>query len=153
MGSFHDSIEQMLWPEKRDKDRSLGRQGAGRDRPHDHHGAICEFPKAFLPDFLQDVVELEEQILPDVRVLPPIFKDSGIEIGPIPKGTPVNLLTNLNMLPDDAGFIERFTHKRKIVKLLIKIKTGAESASPECHRRRGTEGLSGERCGRRLCLS
>ena len=31
------------------------------------------------------------------------FKETGVEIGPIPKGTPVNLLANLNMLPDDAG--------------------------------------------------
>jgi len=88
-------------------------------------------PKGFLPEFLQDIVELEEHILPDVQVLPPIFKESGIEIGPIPKGTPVNLLANLNMLPDDAGVIEKFTHKRKIVKLLIKVKKALKALPPD----------------------
>src|SRR5262249_22415816 len=79
-------------------------------------------PKGFLPEFLQDIIELEEHVLPDVQVLPSILKETGIEIGPIPKGTPVNLLANLNMLPDNAGLIERFMHKRKILSLLIKVK-------------------------------
>ena len=37
MGSFQDSIEKMLWPEKRDKDPVLGdKVPRGRpDRPHD----------------------------------------------------------------------------------------------------------------------
>ena len=33
--SFDASIEQMLWPEKRDARRGARRQGARRDRPHD----------------------------------------------------------------------------------------------------------------------
>ena len=45
-----------------------------------------------------------------------------MEIGPIPKGTPVNLLANLNMMPDDANVLERFVHRKQLVKLLIKIK-------------------------------
>jgi hypothetical protein len=121
MRSFHNSIEQMLWPEKRDKDPIFGDKVPGViDRTT--VTSYLRVPKGFLPDFLQDVIELEEKILPDVQLLPPIFKESGIEIGPIPKGTPVNLLANLNMLPDDAGFVERFTHKRKIARLLIKVK-------------------------------
>jgi hypothetical protein len=121
MRSFQNSIEQMLWPEKRDKDRVLGDKVPGViDRTT--ATSYLRVPKGFLPDFLQDVVELEEKILPDVQLLPPIFKESGVEIGPIPKGTPVNLLTNLNMLPDDAGLIDRFVQKRKIVSLLIKVK-------------------------------
>ena len=87
-------------------------------------------PKGFLPEFLQDVIELEEHILPDVTVLPPLFKETGVEIGPIPTGTPVNLLANLNMMPDDANFIERFTHRRKIVKLVIKIKNALKALPP-----------------------
>jgi hypothetical protein len=75
-------------------------------------------------------MELEEPIPPDVQLLPTIFKETGIEIGPIPKGTPVNLLANLNMLTDDAGFIEKVTHKRKIVKLLIKVKLALKALPP-----------------------
>ncbi|MDE3217857.1 MAG: hypothetical protein KGO23_00635 [Nitrospirota bacterium] len=121
MQSFQNSIEQMLWPERREKDRVLGDKVPGViDRTTTT--SYLRIPKGFLPEFLQDVIELEEKILPDVQLLPPIFKESGVEIGPIPKGTPVNLLANLSMLPDDAGVIDRFMHKRKVLKLLIKVK-------------------------------
>ncbi|WP_370467996.1 hypothetical protein [Nitrospira sp. KM1] len=121
MTSFQSSIEQMLWPEKRDNDPILGNKVPGViDRTT--ATSYLRIPKGFLPDFLQDVIELEEKILPDVQVLPPIFKEAGIEVGPIPKGTPVNLLANLDMLPDDAGFFQKIAHKRKLAKLLIKVK-------------------------------
>lgn len=111
----------MLWPERRDKDLLLGDKVPGViDRTTST--SYLRVPKGFLPEFLQDVFELEEKILPNVQLLPPIFKESGVEIGPIPKGTPVNLLANLNMLPDGAGVLERFMHKRKILHLLIKVK-------------------------------
>lgn len=129
MESFNNSIEQLLWPEKRDKDPILGDKVPGViDRTTTK--SYVRIPKGFLPDFLQGVVELEEKILPDVQLLPDIFKESGLEIGPIPKGTPVNLLTNLNVLPDDAGLLRRLVHKRKLASLLIKIK-GALKALPD----------------------
>jgi hypothetical protein len=129
MGSFQSSIEQMLWPERRQKDRVLGDKVPGMiDRTTET--SYLRVPKGFLPDFLQDVIELEEKILPDVRVLPPFFRETGVEIGPIPRNTPVNLLANLDMMPDDAGFIERFRHKRKLVSLLIKVKKALKALPP-----------------------
>jgi hypothetical protein len=129
MESFHSSIEQLLWPERRDKDPILGGKVPGViDRTTAR--SYLRVPDGYLPDFLQGVVELETKVLPDMQLLPPIFKEGGIEVGPIPKGTPVNLLTNLNVLPDDAGWIDRLMHKRKIVNLLIKIKE-ALKALPE----------------------
>jgi hypothetical protein len=119
--SFQNSMEQLLWPEKRERDSILGDKVPGViDRTTTR--SYLRIPKGYLPDFLQGVVELEEKILPDVQLLPSLFKESGVEIGPIPKGTPVNLLTNLTMFPDDAGVIDRFLHKRKLVRSLIKIK-------------------------------
>ncbi len=129
MESFNNSIEQLLWPEKRDKDPILGDKVPGViDRTTTK--SYVRIPKGFLPDFLQGVVELEEKVLPDVQLLPDIVKESGLEIGPIPKGTPVNLLSNLNVLPDDAGLLRRLVHKRKLASLLIKIK-GALKALPD----------------------
>ncbi len=126
MQSFHNSLEQMLWPEKRDKDPILGDKVPGMiDRTTVR--SYARIPKGHLPDFLQNVVELEEKILPSVQVLPDIFKESGVEIGPIPKGTPVNLLANLNMLPDDPTFIQRLTHKAKLLKALIRVKRALKS--------------------------
>ena len=129
MRSFQNSIEQMLWPEKRDRDSVLSDKVPGViDRTTTR--SYLRIPKGYLPDFLQDVAELEEKIPPEVQLLPDIFKESGIEIGPIPKGTPVNLLANLNMLPDDAGVIEKFVHKRKILSLLIKVKKALKALPP-----------------------
>jgi hypothetical protein len=129
MGSFQSSIEQMLWPQRRQKDRILGDKVPGMiDRTT--ATSYLRVPKGFLPDFLQDVIELEEHILPDVTVLPPFFKETGVELGPIPKGTSVNFLANLNMMPDDAGFIERFRHKKKLVGLLIKVKKALKALPP-----------------------
>ena len=121
MQSFLHSIEQLLWPEKRERDPILGDKVPGMiDRTTTR--SYLRIPKGYLPDFLQGILELEEKILPDVQLLPSLVTESGIEIGPIPKGTPVNLLTNLNVHPDDAGVIDRFLHKRKLIHSLIKIK-------------------------------
>jgi hypothetical protein len=121
MRSFENSIEQLLWPEKRERDSLLGDKVPGMiDRTTTR--SYLRIPKGYLPDFLQGVIELEERILPDVQLLPTLFTESGIEIGPIPKGTPINLLTNLNVYPDDAGVIDRFLHKKKLIRALIKIK-------------------------------
>jgi hypothetical protein len=119
MGSFQNSIEQMLWPEKRKQDSVLGDNVPGMiDRTTAR--SYLRVPKGYLPDFLQDVAELKEKL--NVQLHPDFLTERGLEVGPIPKGTPVSLLTNLNMLPDDAGFLGRFVHKRKLVSLLIKIK-------------------------------
>ncbi len=47
--------------------------------------------------------------------------EQGLELGPIPKGTPVNLLTNIDLDRRD-GFIDRFKHRLELVELLFKIK-------------------------------
>jgi hypothetical protein len=120
MRSFQNSIEQMLWPEKRDKDRVLADKVPGLiDRTTTT--SYLRIPKGYLPEFLQDIIELEEHIFPDDKGVP-LFKETGLEVGPIPKGTPVNLLANLNMMPDDANVLERFAHRKHLVRLLIKIK-------------------------------
>lgn len=129
MESFQSSIEQLLWPEKRAKDPVLGDKVPGViDRTTVR--SYLRIPKGYLPDFLQDVVELQERL--DVDVQPPldILKQGGIEVGPIPAGTPVNLLANLNILPDHPGLIERFAHKGHLVKTLIKVKKALKVIPP-----------------------
>jgi hypothetical protein len=53
MQSFQNSIEQMLWPEKRDRDSVLSDTGV-IDRTTTR--SYLRIPKGFLPDFLQDVM-------------------------------------------------------------------------------------------------
>ncbi len=84
MRSFQNSIEQMLWPEKRDKDRVLGDKVPGLiDRTTTT--SYLRVPKGFLPEFLQDVIELEEHILPDVRCFRPSSKRPALKSARFPK--------------------------------------------------------------------
>jgi hypothetical protein len=48
--------------------------------------------------------------------------DDGIEIGPLPKGTPVGLLANFNLLSDSPDLIERARHDAQVLDLLLKVK-------------------------------
>ncbi|HEX9945354.1 MAG TPA: hypothetical protein VGG03_25365 [Thermoanaerobaculia bacterium] len=115
--SFQDSIEQMLWPERRQKDSLLGGRIPGPSlidrttRP-----SYLRVPGGYLPEFLQKQRALAE------RLTPAIIGDGGIEIGPVPAGTPVNLLTNVNLRPDKMSLEERVKHDEKLLKLLLKIK-------------------------------
>jgi hypothetical protein len=54
--------------------------------------------------------------------LPKVFGSTGIEIGPIPKGTPVNLLANLNLLSESTDPAERLRHDEQVLNLLLKVK-------------------------------
>jgi hypothetical protein len=62
-------------------------------------------PAGYLPDFLQPLVDVLH------RWLPWLFGEGGIEIGPIPKGTPVNLISNMDL-----------DKKAQMLPVLIKVK-------------------------------
>ncbi len=91
--SFNSAVEQLLWPEKRKGARTYA-TASGKAVP----GVIdvtpvatyLRVPKGYLPDFLQSLVE------PLSSVQPGLFSEGGLEIGPIPKGTPINLLANID---------------------------------------------------------
>jgi len=109
MSSFNDSIEKMLWPEKRKGDRMY--QTAGGDMlpgviDLTSQQSFLRVPAGYLPDFLQPLLGVLN------RWLPWIFGEGGVELGPIPSGTPINLLSNIDM------------EKRiQVFKLLKKIKS------------------------------
>ena len=94
MKSFDDSIEKMLWPEKREGDRKY-QTASGQMLPGHINLTTAQsylrVPKGYLPDFVQPLVE------PMSRWEPWLFDEDGIEIGPIPEGTPVNLIANMNL--------------------------------------------------------
>ena len=70
-------------------------------------------PAGYLPDFLQPLTGVLD------RWLPWLFKEGGIEIGPIPKGTPVNLISNMDL-----------DKKIRVLPVIIKVKK-ALKAIPE----------------------
>jgi hypothetical protein len=118
--SFQDSIEQMLWPEKRQKDELLGDKVPGViDRTT--ASSYLRVPAGFLPAFLQPLLGWGN------RYFPAAFGEGGIEIGPIPKGTPVNLLANLELVLDGGDLGARVAHDARVLELLIKVKHDLKS--------------------------
>jgi hypothetical protein len=94
MKSFNGSIEQLLWPERREGNRKY-MTASGKEVPGiidvTSETSYLRVPKGYLPDFLQQFVG------PLSYAQPWLFSEGGIEIGPIPKGTPVNLLSNIDL--------------------------------------------------------
>jgi hypothetical protein len=108
MDSFNDAIEKMLWPDKRDKDPLLGDKVPGFIYRTTESSYIRVAP-GFISPLLEKMLSWSGWLN---RWFPWLFSEEGIEIGPIPKGTPVSLLTNIDL---DSG-------KLDLVKLLLKIK-------------------------------
>ncbi len=115
LASFQDSIEKMLWPERRDKDSLLGDKVPGLiDRTTTK--SYLRVPMGYVPDSLKGALGWSQ------RIFPKLFNQSGIEIGPIPTGAPVGLLSNLNLLADDSDLAGRVDHDAKILDLVLRIK-------------------------------
>ena len=94
MRVFNASIEQLLWPEKRERDTVLGDKVPG---VIDRTTARSEIriPAGFVPDLLRPASG------PLHLLLPQLFDENGdITIGPIPAGVPVNLLSNLRPISE-----------------------------------------------------
>lgn len=121
--SFEDSIEKLLWPEKREKDSLLGDKLDGVvDRTT--QTSYLRVAKGYLPDFLQPLIE------PGDKVAPWLLAESGIQLGPIPAGTPVNLLTNLDLVSESSDPAKRLEHDKKLLDLILKIKHDLKSLPP-----------------------
>lgn len=119
MAAFEDGIEKMLWPDKRDKDPVLGDKVPGLiDRTT--ASSYLRVPVGYLPPFAPKLARLVKSKAPAV------VGKTGLVIGPIPKGTPVNLLSNLNLRPDNLSFPQRLAYDKKLLKLLVRIKHDLE---------------------------
>ena len=94
MKSFDSGIERLLWPEKRKGDRKY-LTASGKLVP----GVIdvtsgqtyLRVPKGYLPGFLKPLAT------PLAKLGSPLFGEDGVEIGPIPSGTPINLVSNMDL--------------------------------------------------------
>ncbi len=91
MDAFNDAIEKLLWPEKRLNKESIWRT---------QNECTLHLRKEFVPKILQALAD----------------SDGYIKVGFIPKGTPVNLIGNLE--PD---FGQLTVLQAKITKALVKI--------------------------------
>jgi hypothetical protein len=116
MKVFNASIEQMLWPEKREHDAVLGDKLPGViDRTTQRSEIII--PAGYAPDALQALRGRLHRWLPWL-----VGTGDDITIGPIPKGVPVGLLANLKLRAESTDPAAIVTHVRDTGEMLLKLK-------------------------------
>jgi hypothetical protein len=99
MGAFDNAITQLLWPEKRKGDFSVVTR-SGRKHPgiidRTEVKSYLRAPTGFLPYVVQNLDPWPKVMLPW------LFDDKGLRIGPIPADVPINLLSNINLDHDNV---------------------------------------------------
>jgi hypothetical protein len=130
MASFDDAITKLLWPEKRQGDKQyMTRSGKLAPGVIDRttETSFLRVQGGFLPDFLQPLVGFFSHWLPW------LFGEGGVEIGPIPKGTPINLISNIDLS----------SSKVQLLKLLLKIKKDLKALPRDATDEQGRAALAG----------
>jgi hypothetical protein len=119
MGVFQDSIDKLLWPERREKDPIFANDngpGVGIiDRTLNE--SVISLPAGYVPDNLRGLLSVGQ------RFLPFLFRNGSVAIGPIPQGFPVGVLANLDMVgPREQTAQERSERNRTLLRLLKQVK-------------------------------
>jgi hypothetical protein len=119
MRVFQESIEQMLWPEKRDKDPIFTNENGPGVGVIDRltNDSYIDLPNGYVPDYLRGLVGVGR------RLFPFLYSNGSVRIGPFPKGMPVGLATNLDLLGADiTSNAERRAHRKALFELLNRAK-------------------------------
>jgi hypothetical protein len=125
MRSFQSGIEQMLWPETRTRDSVLGDKGVGQiDRTTETSYLIV--PVGYMPDIL---VALRKPLGWLFRGF--FNPDGGLKIGPIPKGTPVGLLGNLNIVSEQTDLWSRIKMTEAVLSAVFRAKRDLAALPPD----------------------
>ena len=112
VASFDESIDQLLWPDHRPKDPVLGDKVPGIiDRTTAPSYLVV--PRSQVPGAVLWLVRHVASNFLD--------KEGNLRLGPIPKGTPVNLISNIELVPDGAGFWGRLSRFAKLSPTLIRM--------------------------------
>ncbi|PYR79939.1 MAG: hypothetical protein DMF87_10190 [Acidobacteria bacterium] len=119
MQSFDDAIEQMLWPEKRQKDALFANENGPGVGVIDRitTDSYLDVAEGYVPDYLFPFVNLGRRLFPFVT-----GTGYSIRVGPFPKGMPVGLITNIDMLGSELSDADRREHQKRIVALLGRAK-------------------------------
>ena len=119
---FDASIEQMLWPEKRERDAVLGNKVPGTiDRTTERSNVTI--PIGFVPDAMRPLQSMLHRWLPWL-----VGSGGDVVLGPIPKGVPVNLLANLKLRAESDDLSDKTAHLKDIGAFLIKLKADLATA-------------------------
>jgi hypothetical protein len=133
MEVFQASIEQLLWPEKRPRDTLPSGEAFDGiiDRTTDR--SWVKVPDALSPGLLTWFVRSPFNFLLPYRAdrNGDVHLDAHghIEFGPIPKGTPVSLLANLQPLAESHAFGDKVSHLWQLAGLLSRVKSDLKSTA------------------------
>jgi len=111
MKAFNDGITKMLWPENRLGEKSIWRTTVE---------SWIQIPQSYVPGFLRKYAD----------------ENGNLKIGPIPQGTPVNLISNTDLE------LKGVSHKWKLAKLLVNSLKALKQVK--------NEGLTGDEAAKRL---
>ena len=120
MKVFQASIEEMLWPERRRTDdlfTKLGISGPGVGWiQRTTMESYLRVPEGYIPDNLRGLLGVGQ------RLFPFLFRDGRIEIGPFPQGTPVSLVTNMDVSGAELPPEQQRAHRERLLALLKTMK-------------------------------
>jgi hypothetical protein len=124
MKVFEASIEQMLWPEKRVQDDELG------DKAHGHIDrttaqSYLTVPGGYLPDVAKPLLAFNQ------RFFPWLGDEGEVKIGPIPVGTPVSLISNLDLMGENRDSISVAERDKAILAFLVRARHDLASLPPD----------------------
>lgn len=145
MAMFQPGIEQMLWPERRQMDSVLGAKVHGViDRTTDVSWLVIA--PAFVPDNLRPMRGILNGFYPGMVYDPakkaelardypgyPVMPDDmkgAIVVGPVPKGMPVNLLSNVKLRAESKNPFEAIGNVWKLLTVAHRLKTDLRSLPP-----------------------
>jgi hypothetical protein len=113
--SFEQSIEQMLWPEQRRKDTLFAAEAAPGVGVIDRLtvDSYLDVPIQYVSAPLRPLIGLSRKLFPFIG-----GDDDAVRIGPFPKGMPVGLITNIDLLGEDLAPAEREAHRQKLRNLV-----------------------------------
>jgi hypothetical protein len=104
----------MLWPEKRDRDPLFPNPGPGVgviDRITEN--SYLEVPESYISVPLRPLVRLSRRFFPFLG-----GEGASVRVGPFPKGMPIGLITNVDILGEDLDQAGREAHKKKVRNLI-----------------------------------
>ena len=116
--SFEIAIRQMLWPETRATDPALKGLVKGPsliDRTSVK--SYFKIPSGFLPGAVDDFLKFDSLFMPSLRNV------DGLQVGPIPAGTPIGLIASLNLDPgEQLSLSERIKRDKLVLELAVRAK-------------------------------
>ena len=120
MKVFQASIEEMLWPERRRTDDlftklRISGPGVGWIQRTTTESYL-RVPEGYIPDNLRGLLGIGQ------RLFPFLFRDGRIEIGPFPQGTPVSLVTNMDVSGAELPPEQQRAHRERLLALLKTMK-------------------------------